>query len=102
MQCGRSRSFSQQNVNCPAAAVAPSGGRVGHNVTAHPPGAQPPLDVFLQNSLILLRVPATAVNDADTSKTSSQRFKQEFFENKTRFLLVEAVQVQMGLDREPA
>src|SRR5215471_8551382 len=102
MQCGRPRSLSQQNVNCPTAAIASPGRRVSHNVAAHPAGAEPPLNVFLQNGLVLLRVPAAAVNNANAGEAGSQRFEQEFFKYKAGFLLVQAMQVQMSLNRKSA
>ena len=64
-------------------------------MTAHPAGTKPPLYVLLQNSLIFLGVSAPAVDDSNTRKPGSQGLEQELLENKSRFLLVQAMQIQM-------
>src|SRR5262249_24425312 len=90
------------HINGPATAIASTRRRVGDYVAAHSPRAQPSLDIVFQNRMVLMRMAAAAVNDPDAREPGAEGFKQEFLEYESGILQVQAVQIEMSLDRKTA
>jgi len=67
-------------------------------VAAHTPGAKPPLDVVLENAVMLIRMASSAVDHANASEAGSNRFQQKLIQNEPRFLKIQPMQVNMRLD----
>src|SRR5262249_49078228 len=94
----RSRSLSQKHVNCSASTVATASGGVRDHLAAHSPCTQPALDVLLQHGLILVRMPAPAMDNTYAPQAPSHRLQQKLFKYETCFLLIEPMQIQVRLD----
>ncbi len=52
--------------------------------------------------MVFVRVSAAAVNDSYTREPGADGFQQKLIENKPGFLKIQAVKVQVGLNRKPA
>src|SRR5215468_9855060 len=97
VRLSRPGSYSQKNVNCTATAITSSSRRVGNDVAAHAARAKPPLNVFLQDGMVLVRVTPASMDDPDTCETCANSFQQELLESEARVLKIQTMKVQMCL-----
>src|SRR5207237_10759825 len=93
----RPRSLSQKNVNSSATTVTAPGGCVGNNMPAHPPRAEPAVNVLLENRAMLVGMATASVNHADAGKARANRFQQELFQDEPRFLKIQTMQIHVRL-----
>jgi len=57
-------------------------------VAAHAARAKPPLNVFLQDRVMLVRVTPASMDNPDTRETCANGFQQELLERETRVLKI--------------
>src|SRR6185436_12196866 len=92
----------QQNIHGAAASITSARGRVCDHMAAHPPRAQPFLDVLFQHRVMLERVAPASVNDADACISLANGSQDKILHYNARIIEVEPMQIHVGLDRKSA